>query len=40
MIKQAILNELIKEFKGTKLKENNYIATMFAQWLEIFKILI
>ena len=29
-----------KKFKGTKLEENNNIATMFAQWLHIFKLLI
>ena len=29
-----------KKFKGTKLEENNNIAIMFAQCLEIFKILI
>ena len=28
-------NELIKIFKGTKLEENNNIATMFAQCLHI-----
>ena len=27
MIKQILLNELIKQFKGTKLEENNNIAT-------------
>ena len=40
MIKQIILNELIKYFKGTKLEENNNTATMFAQCLHIFKLLI
>ena len=40
MIKQIILNELIKTFKGTKLEENNNTATMFAQCLHIFKLLI
>ena len=40
MIKQIILNELIKKFKGTKLEENNKTATMFAQCLHIFKLLI
>ena len=29
-----------KTFKGTKLEENNNIATMFAQCLHIFKLLI
>ena len=36
MIKQIILNELIKNFKGTKYEENNNTATMFAQCLHIF----
>ena len=40
MIKQIILNELIKKFKGTKLEENNNTATVFAQCLHIFKLLI
>ena len=40
MIKQIILSELIKKFKGTKLEENNNTATMFAQCLHIFKLLI
>ena len=40
MLKQAILNEIIKTFKGTKIEENNNIATMFAQCLQIFKLLI
>ena len=40
MIKQILLNELIKKFKGTKLEENNNIATMFARCLHIFKLLI
>ena len=40
MIKQIILIELIKQFKGTKLEESNNIATMFAQYLHIFKLLI
>ena len=40
MIKQIILNELIKQFKGTKLEENNNTATMFAQCLHIFKLLM
>ena len=35
MIKQIIKTELIKQFKGTKLEENNNIATMFAQCLHI-----
>ena len=38
------LNELIKYFKGTKLEENNNIATMFAYFqiinLRILKWLI
>ena len=34
------INELIKKFKGTKLEENNNIAAMFAQCLQIFKLLI
>ena len=29
-----------KKFKGTKLEENNNIATMFAQCLHIFELLI
>ena len=29
-----------KNFKGTKLEENNNIATMFAQCLHIFKLSI
>ena len=29
-----------KKFKGIKLEENNSIATMFAQCLHIFKLLI
>ena len=29
-----------KKIKGTKLEENNNIATMFAQCLHIFKLLI
>ena len=29
--------EIINQFKGTKLEENNNIATMFAQCLHIFK---
>ena len=29
-----------KKFKGTKLEENNNSATMFAQCLHIFKLLI
>ena len=40
MIKQIILSELIQKFKSTKLEENNNIATMFAQCLHIFKLLI
>ena len=32
--------ELIKQFKGTKLEENNNSATMFARCLHIFKLLI
>ena len=49
MIKQILLNELIKTFKGTKLEENNNIATnlvrtMFAYFqiinLRILKWLI
>ena len=40
MIKQIISSELLKNFKGTKLEENNNIATMFAQCLHIFKLLI
>ena len=42
MIKQIILRvyELIIKFKGTKLEENNNTATMFAQCLHIFKLLI
>ena len=40
MIKQILLNELIQKFKGTKLEENNNIATMFAQCLHIFKLFI
>ena len=35
MIKQIIKNELIKIFNGTKLEENNNIATMFARCLHI-----
>ena len=35
MIKQIILIELIKQFKGTKFEESNNIATMFAQCLHI-----
>ena len=35
MIKQIIKNELIKQFKGTKLVEDNNIATMFAEYLHI-----
>ena len=40
MIKQIILLGLIKIFNGTKLEENNNIATMFAQCLHIFKLFI
>ena len=31
---------LIKNFNGTKLEENKTIATMFAQCLHIFKLII
>ena len=40
MIKQIKLNELIKQFKGTKLEENNNTATVFVQCLHILKLLI
>ena len=42
MIKQIISLGLIKIFKGTKLEENNNIATtgMFEQCLHIFKLFI
>ena len=38
MINQELSLELIKRFNGTKLEENNNIATMFAQCLHIFKL--
>ena len=38
MIKQIISLGLIKIFNGSKLEENNNIATMFAQCLHIFKL--
>ena len=41
MIKQIKqIKRAHKTFKGTKLEENNNTATMFAQCLHIFKLLI
>ena len=34
------IKRALKKFKGTKLEENNNIATIFAQCLHIFKLLI
>ena len=39
MIKQIIQNELIKKFKGTKLEENNNIATYVCTMFAYFQII-